>query len=129
MIKVNASRGSAALRPRRCRAMAPRLLLCPLLLAAAPCGAVNLASLWSALTKGGGGERAAAAASTAPASASAPAYPSELRDMPGHTRPEVVRTALPSSYVAQSELPEAFAWDDVNGANFLTPQLNQHVPQ
>lgn len=56
-------------------------------------------------------------------------HPSELRDPPGHTRPQLVKTPLPSEYVSSSELPASFGWDDVNGASFLTPQLNQHVPQ
>ena len=79
-----------------------------------------------------GGQRGAAAAAAA-AGGAAPArpvtYPSELVDMPGHTRPELVKSPLPHTYVSQQELPAAFSWGDVNGESYLTRALNQHVPQ
>ena len=28
-----------------------------------------------------------------------------------------------------SDYPAAFTWADVNGTNYLTPSLNQHIPQ
>jgi hypothetical protein len=72
-----------------------------------------------------------AAQGTTPAAGIAPpvTYVSELRDPPGHTRPEVVRSPLPHTYVAQEQLPESFNWGDIGGQSYLTRALNQHVPQ
>ena len=69
---------------------------------------------------------AAAAAGGAPRAAS---YPSELVEMPGNTRPELVKTPLPHTYVTPDAVPSQFSWGDVNGVSFLTRALNQHVPQ
>ena len=78
-----------------------------------------------------GSERKAdgAAAAAAGAPARPASYPSELVDMPGHTRPELVKSALPPTYVTQQQMPAQFSWGDVNGVSFLTRALNQHVPQ
>ncbi len=54
-------------------------------------------------------------------------YPSELRTPAGHVRAELVRSALPHTYLGET-LPDAFNWADVGGVNYLTLQLNQHVP-
>lgn len=79
------------------------------------------------------GERAASAAAGA-SGGSAPhggpaSYPSELVEMSGHTRPELVKSALPHTYLTQQDIPAAWNWGDVNGVSFLTRALNQHVPQ
>ncbi|GFH58543.1 peptidase C1A, papain C-terminal [Chaetoceros tenuissimus] len=37
--------------------------------------------------------------------------------------------ALPFSYVELDSLPKTFSWNNVNGTNFLTRSLNQHLPQ
>ena len=79
------------------------------------------------------GERTASSAGAAGGGSAAtkgPAeYPSELKEMPGHTRPELVKSALPHSYVTQEEIPPSWNWGAVNGVSFLTRALNQHVPQ
>ena len=33
------------------------------------------------------------------------------------------------SNLATATLPEEFTWSNVNGTNFLTKSLNQHIPQ
>jgi hypothetical protein len=70
-----------------------------------------------------------AGGTTPAASAAAVTYVSELVDPPGHTRPEVVRSPLPHTYVAEEQLPESFNWGDIGGQSYLTRALNQHVPQ
>jgi cathepsin X len=53
----------------------------------------------------------------------------EISVMEGHTVFEVVESALPHTYVDKEELPQAFNWGDVKGRNYLTKNLNQHIPQ
>jgi len=86
------------------------------------------AALLGAAASGRTAPRAARPAAT-PAARGPASYPSELVEMPGHTRAEVVKSPLPATYVAQQELPAQFSWGDVNGVSFLTRSLNQHVPQ
>ena len=74
-------------------------------------------------------DSATAAAAAAGGAARPASYPSELVEMPGHTRPELVKTPLPPTYVMPDALPTQFSWGDVNGVSFLTRALNQHVPQ
>ena len=40
-----------------------------------------------------------------------------------------VVSPLPSTYVKASSLPNSFTWGNVNGTNYLTKSLNQHIPQ
>eukprot|EP01061_Rhynchopus_euleeides_P017445 TRINITY_DN28_c0_g1_i3.p1 TRINITY_DN28_c0_g1~~TRINITY_DN28_c0_g1_i3.p1 ORF type:complete len:340 (+),score=125.71 TRINITY_DN28_c0_g1_i3:54-1073(+) len=40
-----------------------------------------------------------------------------------------VVSPLPSTYVKVEDLPTDFTWGDVNGVNYLTKNLNQHIPQ
>jgi len=56
-------------------------------------------------------------------------YQNELKDVPGHTIKEKVRTALPHTYLNIDTLPKEFDWGDLNGKSYLTQNLNQHVPQ
>ena len=83
------------------------------------------------------------------------AYPSELLEPEGHTRPELVTSAVPSTYIESQSIPAYFSWcacprtgptippprtdplpagalskrsSEFGGPNFLTRQLNQHVP-
>ena len=56
-------------------------------------------------------------------------YPSELREPEGHTRPELVTSAVPSTYLDAESIPAFFSWSsEFGGPNWLTRQLNQHVP-
>jgi cathepsin X len=56
-------------------------------------------------------------------------YPSELREPEGHTRPELVTSAVPSTYLDAQTIPAYFSWSsEFGGPNYLTRQLNQHVP-
>ena len=41
----------------------------------------------------------------------------------------VVTNPIPSDYMQVSELPERFWWGNVNGINYLSWVLNQHIPQ
>merc|ERR1711935_1140000 len=36
---------------------------------------------------------------------------------------------LPQDYIATEDLPTNFTWGDVDGVNYLTKSLNQHIPQ
>ncbi|XXQ34277.1 cathepsin X [Plasmodiophora brassicae] len=59
----------------------------------------------------------------------ASAYKSELRQMPGRRVPSVVRSALPHEYISPGDLPETWDWRNVSGVNYVTKDLNQHIPQ
>jgi len=61
--------------------------------------------------------------------ASASAYRSEFKIMPGHDQLENVVSALPHTYIDTSKLPASFSWADVNGTSYVTKSLNQHIPQ
>lgn len=63
--------------------------------------------------------------------ASATSYsgrPNEIKRMPKHDKLEHVVSPRPESYIADSALPANWTWQDVNGTNFLTKSLNQHIP-
>eukprot|EP01064_Diplonema_japonicum_P015853 TRINITY_DN237_c0_g1_i1.p1 TRINITY_DN237_c0_g1~~TRINITY_DN237_c0_g1_i1.p1 ORF type:complete len:333 (+),score=118.12 TRINITY_DN237_c0_g1_i1:46-1044(+) len=40
-----------------------------------------------------------------------------------------VVSALPHTYVSDADLPTDFSWGNINGENYLTKNLNQHIPQ
>ena len=56
-------------------------------------------------------------------------HQSEFVVLPGHTQKESVSSALPHEYISASELPDSFSWSNVDGVNYLTKSLNQHLPQ
>ena len=61
------------------------------------------------------------------------AYHSELwtreqEDAAGIRRNHV-KSPLPQDTVQTSDLPDSFTWGDKDGVNYLTPSLNQHIPQ
>ena len=60
--------------------------------------------------------------------ASAATRPNEIKVMPGHTKFENVRTARPHEYIDVSSLPTSFSWTNVSGTNYVTKNLNQHIP-
>lgn len=53
-----------------------------------------------------------------------------LRDVHqfAHHKP-VIRSALPQTYLKSSDLPKEFTWANVDGVNYVSRVLNQHVPQ
>jgi len=53
----------------------------------------------------------------------------EIKIMPGHTKLDNYHLPLPSSYLSDDDLPSDFTWASVHGVNFLTKNLNQHIPQ
>lgn len=63
------------------------------------------------------------------ASAKKPRRFNEVKIMPGHDKREVVSSALPHTYVKKHKLPKNFVWSNVSGVNYLTKNLNQHIPQ
>ena len=61
------------------------------------------------------------------------AYRSELwtleqEDAAGIRRSNI-KSPLPQNYIKTSDLPDAFTWGNKDGVNYLTPSLNQHIPQ
>lgn len=56
-------------------------------------------------------------------------YPNELVYLKGHTVVNHYHSPLPHTYIGEEDLPLAFSWDRVNGTNYLTRSLNQHIPQ
>ena len=53
----------------------------------------------------------------------------EFKIMPGHDKRESYTSPLPHTYVKKHHLPKNFVWSNVSGVNYLTKNLNQHVPQ
>ena len=53
----------------------------------------------------------------------------EVKKMPGHDKPEAFTSPLPHTYVKKHKLPKNFVWSNVSGVNYLTKNLNQHIPQ
>lgn len=53
--------------------------------------------------------------------------------LPHQIRPDAVhhnvKSPLPHTYLKSDHLPDSFTWGNVNGVNYLTHSLNQHVPQ
>lgn len=45
------------------------------------------------------------------------------------TRKSHVTSIEPKDYINASALPKAWDWRNVSGTNYLTPALNQHIPQ
>jgi len=56
-------------------------------------------------------------------------YRSEIKVLDGHKVFRDHKLPLPHTYIKENELPEAFTWGDVDGKNYLTHSLNQHIPQ
>ena len=54
---------------------------------------------------------------------------SEFMVLEGHQVLNDYTSPLPYTYVTEDELPSAFTWGDVDGVNYLTHSLNQHLPQ
>jgi len=42
---------------------------------------------------------------------------------------QLVLSALPHEYLEMKQLPESWDWSNVDGVNYLTKNLNQHIPQ
>eukprot|EP01060_Flectonema_neradi_P012070 TRINITY_DN189_c0_g2_i5.p1 TRINITY_DN189_c0_g2~~TRINITY_DN189_c0_g2_i5.p1 ORF type:complete len:316 (+),score=81.21 TRINITY_DN189_c0_g2_i5:54-1001(+) len=42
---------------------------------------------------------------------------------------EHIVSRQPKDYLKMSDVPESFTWGNVNGTNYLTKNLNQHIPQ
>merc|ERR1719492_173486 len=54
----------------------------------------------------------------------------EFFELPGHTVKEDYHNPLPHEYGDfMANLPSDWNWGDVNGTNYLTRNLNQHIPQ
>ena len=56
-------------------------------------------------------------------------FPNELVHPSGHTILNKFHSPLPYTYIDTADLPSSFSWDNVNGTNYLTKNLNQHIPQ
>jgi cathepsin X len=48
---------------------------------------------------------------------------------PGDMERQHILSPLPYTYVDVEDLPQSFFWGDVDGRNYLTHVLNQHIPQ
>eukprot|EP01003_Olkasia_polycarbonata_P003314 NODE_194_length_1241_cov_275.031040_g160_i0.p1 GENE.NODE_194_length_1241_cov_275.031040_g160_i0~~NODE_194_length_1241_cov_275.031040_g160_i0.p1 ORF type:complete len:205 (-),score=48.58 NODE_194_length_1241_cov_275.031040_g160_i0:626-1210(-) len=57
------------------------------------------------------------------------AYRSEYVQLPGNTVKNDYSLPLPHTYLPPTALPDSFNWGNVNGTDFLTKSLNQHLPQ
>lgn len=79
-------------------------------------------------TVAGAGTVAADSAVTTP-KAVKPKRFNEYKVMPGHTAREAFTSPLPHTYVKKHKLPKNFVWSNVSGVNYLTKNLNQHIPQ
>lgn len=53
----------------------------------------------------------------------------EVKIMPGHNKQQAFTSPLPHTYVNKHKLPKNFVWSNVSGVNYLTKNLNQHIPQ
>ena len=51
----------------------------------------------------------------------------EIKILEGHDRPEHVLSALPHEYISEAAIPKSFTWGNVDGTNYLTHSLNQHL--
>ena len=56
-------------------------------------------------------------------------FMNEFKIMPGHKKLESYEKPLPKTYTRASDLPDNWSWGNVNGTNYLTKSLNQHIPQ
>lgn len=56
-------------------------------------------------------------------------YPSEIKQMAGHTKTNDYMFPLPHTYLSAEDLPDNFSWQNVKGKSYLTKMLNQHIPQ
>eukprot|EP00762_Andalucia_godoyi_P003022 ANDGO_04143.mRNA.1 Cathepsin C len=52
----------------------------------------------------------------------------EVVRKPGYPR-ELVLTPRPQDYLSDADVPETLDWRNVSGVNYLTPLVNQHIPQ
>ncbi len=41
---------------------------------------------------------------------------------------ELIKSALPSTYINAKDLPTDFSWNNYEGMNMLTTARNQHIP-
>ncbi|EJK77641.1 hypothetical protein THAOC_00513 [Thalassiosira oceanica] len=53
----------------------------------------------------------------------------EIVRLEAHDKPEDYSSPLPHDYIQDDEVPRSWHWGNVDGKNFLTHQLNQHIPQ
>jgi len=56
-------------------------------------------------------------------------YQNEYKILEGHKVKNDYSSPLPIDYLDPSDLPNNFTWGNVNGVNYLTRVLNQHIPQ
>jgi cathepsin X len=56
-------------------------------------------------------------------------YNNEFLVLEGHKVKNDYSLPLPYEYISEDELPEEFSWGNVKGISYLTPSLNQHIPQ
>lgn len=56
-------------------------------------------------------------------------YFNEYVELPGHTVKEDYTSPLPYTYTDVNALPDNYNWGNINGTNYLTKNLNQHIPQ
>lgn len=54
---------------------------------------------------------------------------SEIVLLAGHDKPEWYTSPLPHTYIADDDVPGEFTWMNVDGKNYLTHLINQHIPQ
>jgi cathepsin X len=68
-------------------------------------------------------------ASFASASPALPPRGTRIFDPPGHTQKRHITSPQPFEYLSPSDIPAEWDWRNVNGANLVTKDLNQHIPQ
>jgi len=56
------------------------------------------------------------------------AHVNEVRYLEGHTKFNDFSLPLPHEYIDVNALPKEWNWGNVNGVNYLTKSLNQHIP-